>query len=158
MSYIALANITLSSTDSEIVFANIPNTYRDLVLIIAAKRTNSGTQTVRVQFNSDTGSNYSWVTMSGNGSTASSSTGSDTNLLAGDIDDSYFNTQVVQVMDYSATDKHKTVIVRRNRNDRTSADAGRWASTSAITSIKIFDAGSSTFTIGSTFALYGIAG
>jgi hypothetical protein len=154
--YTPIASVTLSATASEVVFSGLPQTFRDLILVMAPKRTTSGSNTIRVQFNGDSGSNYSWVTMSGNGSTASSSTGSDTNLLAGDIDSSYFNTQTVQIMDYSVTNKHKTVLVRRNRNDRTSADAGRWANTAAVTSIRIFDASSDTFTSGSTFTIFGV--
>ena len=57
-------------------------------------------------------------------------------------------------MDYSATDKHKTVLIRANHPGETVACAGRWANTAAITSITINTA--STFVIGSVFSLYGI--
>jgi len=64
-------------------------------------------------------------------------------------------------MDYSATDKHKTVLVKRGVSDATGysvgMEAGRWASTSAITSINIFDQSGDTFDAGSSFALYGVA-
>jgi hypothetical protein len=66
-------------------------------------------------------------------------------------------TTIHQIMDYSATDKHKTVLTTRilaaSYVDRF---AQRWANTSAITSMEVF-ASSNAFAIGSTFSLYGIA-
>jgi hypothetical protein len=61
-------------------------------------------------------------------------------------------------MDYSATNKHKTVLVRAdNANSITMAHAARWANTSAITSIVLTSfEGAGNFAIGSTFSLYGV--
>jgi hypothetical protein len=58
-------------------------------------------------------------------------------------------------MDYSVTDKQKTVLSRTNSSFGTDITAGRWASTSAITSVTVYPS-SGDFEIGSTFALYGI--
>lgn len=69
----------------------------------------------------------------------------------------------INIMDYSATDKHKTTLIRNGKqggsNDGVEAIAGRWANTAAITSLEIFSitGGGITFSAGSTFALYGIA-
>jgi hypothetical protein len=72
------------------------------------------------------------------------------------ITTAFSNVTIVHIMDYSATDKHKTVLSRANRaSSGVDAIAGRWASTSAITSIKYFASGR-TLDIGSTVALYGI--
>jgi hypothetical protein len=61
-------------------------------------------------------------------------------------------------MDYSATDKHKTVISRFGSAAReTQATASRWANTAALTSINFFqESGGVTFSTGSTFSLYGV--
>jgi hypothetical protein len=60
-------------------------------------------------------------------------------------------------MDYSATDKHKTVLIRQNSvADSAFAMGARWANTAAITSIQL-SLGAATFSTGTTFALYGIA-
>jgi hypothetical protein len=60
-------------------------------------------------------------------------------------------------MDYSATDKHKTVLVRSNiPADTVAAHAVRWANTAAITTVGVA-AISGTWSAGTTFALYGIA-
>jgi hypothetical protein len=68
---------------------------------------------------------------------------------------------IIQVMDYSATDKHKTVLVRANTNAPSVsgvvyASAGRWASTSAVTSLVLLPEVGPNFAIGSTFNLFGV--
>lgn len=152
--YTALATLTLTGTDSEIVFASIPATYRDLVLVVAGTSdSNSG---LYLRFNSDTGTNYTTVGMYGNGSSAISFSQSlsftNTNFIS-----SSQGVNTVQVMDYSATDKHKTLLARASyAGNQAQAAAARWASTSAITSITLFmDAGRS-FATGTTFSLYGV--
>jgi len=65
----------------------------------------------------------------------------------------------VNIMDYSATDKHKTVLTRASTAASSVwAIAGRVATTSAITSVAFIgpDDASDQFLSGSTFALYGI--
>jgi hypothetical protein len=66
---------------------------------------------------------------------------------------------IIDIMDYSQTDKHKSVIARGNTPGwGTRMIAGRWASTAAITSIVIKTEAGLTFSIGDSFSLYGIAG
>lgn len=161
--YTALATVTLGGSDSEIIFGSIPATYRDLVLVIQARGTITTFTNVQVQFNSDTGSNYSTVAMYGTGSSAASYSETATNItleqIARSSDTSgVFTPIITQVMDYSATDKHKTVLTRNSStvSGNVVALASRWASTSAITSIRMFPFGGS-FATGSTFSLYGIA-
>jgi hypothetical protein len=154
--YIALANVTLTS-QATITFSSIPATYRDLVLVCSGTTSVNANLVTRV--NGDSGTNYSWVYMSGNGTSATSgSNASDTSILQGAtafwISASPTNT-IFNFMDYSATDKHKTVLVRTDGSTRaTEAIASRWANTSAITSIAI-SLTSGTFTSG-TMSLYGI--
>jgi hypothetical protein len=63
---------------------------------------------------------------------------------------------ILQVMDYSATDKHKTALVRTNAPTiQTLASANRWPNTNAITQMSI-QCGASTFNSGTTFNLYGV--
>jgi hypothetical protein len=158
--YIALATITLASTDSEVIFSSIPATYRDLILVIQAKST-TGNPAVVARFNSDTGTNYPYVRMTGNGSSAASaSITTDTflNLAAAfGINTSGNGNIIAQIMDYSATDKHKAVLVRNNDAGLgVEAIGGRWANTNAISTISIFNTSSISFASGSTFSLYGV--
>jgi hypothetical protein len=59
-------------------------------------------------------------------------------------------------MDYSATDKHKTVLIRHNyTNSIVSMAAGRWASTAAVHTVALTKT-SLSFASGSVISLYGI--
>jgi hypothetical protein len=154
--YIPLATVTLGSTASSVTFSNIPATYRDLVLVFNG--TTAATPDLLLSFNGDTSNIYTNVSMEGNASNNAVSytlTRTGVFLMSGSTNRIMY---VAQVMDYRATDKHKTVISRAdNAGPQTIASAGRWPSTSAITSLSA-SAGASTFSVGSTFNLYGIIG
>jgi len=155
--YVALATTTLGGTDSSVVFDSIPSGYRDLVIHFQGTMTASS-GLVTLHFNTDTGSaNYSNVLMFGTGSSvvSDSYSGSPTGDFAW-----YARTELTQVtlqiMDYSATDKHKTALIRYDCAAHvTFAKAFRWADTSAITKVTMSGA-ATTFAAGSTFSLYGI--
>lgn len=158
--YVALATLTLTSPDNSITISNIPATYRDLVFIVTHKVDSAAqAEDWYFRFNGDAGSNYSFVRMFGNGSNAFSTSGSGTYANNFIDDTTNFSNYVIQIMDYSATDKHKTFLVRENlATFQVNARAGRWASTAAINSISITSAdfGADNFSVGSTFSLYGI--
>lgn len=161
MSYIPLANVTLASNSTSVTFSNIPGIFKDLVLV--GNWTNSSTSSAgRLQVNGDSGANYNGVWITANGSsTASGNEASQTSArIAGAIsgpDNGYTNYVSLHFMDYAATDKHKTIISRFGSANRESqATASRWASTSAITSIRFFDILGQTFQTGATFSLYGV--
>ena len=155
--YTALANITLGSSASSVTFSSIPATYRDLILV--SDYAASGVSYLQLQINSDTGTNYSFVTMYTDPAVISASNTYDRfYLTTNTIQSGARIASVAQIMDYSATDKHKTVLSRQNFTRATGtqvveAQASRWASTSAITSLQV----SGGFSSGATFALYGIA-
>lgn len=160
--YIPLATVTLGGSDGEIVFTGIPAIYRDLVVTINGKNNTAGADSITFRFNSDTGSNYSNVRMVGTGSSTSSYADTTSGLYIG-VSTNSSNPFVItaQIADYSATDKHKSVLARCSQdNGWVTAHAGRWANTAAITSLSILPpAGSSwTFSTGAVFSLYGIAG
>jgi hypothetical protein len=162
MSYIPLATVTLGGSDVDISFTNIPAIFKDIVLV--GNWQNSSTSSAgRLQVNGDSGSNYNGVWMTGNGSTTGSgSESSQTSArIAGAIsgpDNSYTNMVTITFLDYAATDKQKIILSRFGSANRESqATASRWASTSAITSIRFFDILGQTFQTGATFSLYGVA-
>ena len=144
--YIPLATTTLASSTATVTFSSIPSSYRDLVIVIDGSAASAGA--TFLNFNADS-SNLSYVRMYGTGS----STGSDTSRIGMWTAQSNI---VFQIMDYSATDKHKTYLARANAaGNQVAALASRWASTSAITSILI-DHSTSNFDASTTFSLYGI--
>lgn len=147
--YTAIASITLGSSASSVEFSSIPQDYRDLVLVVNASITNP-IQGVEIFMNGldETGAN---VAMFGDGSSTSSFTSTNIFALMGAD-----TTAIIQFMDYSATDKHKTALIRTSTTSgRANAQAVRKAITAAITSIKMEDS-NSDFAAGGTFALYGI--
>jgi hypothetical protein len=167
MTYTPLANLTLGSSAASVTFSSIPATYRDLIVVLNIRSTHSGDEDYALmRFNGDTGSNYSYVFMNGSGAAATSGTASsstfinDSNFAANSATANVFTPAVINIQDYSATDKHKTTISRSNSttaSGQVSATAGRWANTAAITSVAFtcFQSGAS-YASGSTFSLYGV--
>ena len=150
--YIPLATVTLASTASSVTFSNIPATpYRDLVFIYNGNTTSSGANDLQFRLNNDT-SNTTSVTMFGTGSSQGSYTQNQSLANYGSDSRTAF---IAQVMDYSATDKHKTAVIRGSSATLVAAHALRFASTSAVTSI-VFTIAAGTFVTGSVFSLYGI--
>jgi hypothetical protein len=157
--YTPLATVTLGGSDASITFASIPATYRDLILVINGSTT--GNADFGLRFNGDSGANYSFVYMGGNGSgTASGANSGETQVVL----DAYFwrsterSNLVAQIMDYSATDKHKTVLSRNSvASGGVDAFANRWANTAAITSVEVrVSTGGQSFATGTTLSLYGV--
>jgi hypothetical protein len=163
--YTALATVTLGSSASSVTFSSIPATYRDLVLISVPVDTAIGTsQSLFVRFNSDSGSNYPFVYMGTDTSgTPLAGAATLTAIVAARYDNRQDGMGICRIMDYSATDKHKTTLTTGGMGNRTVSGittlqaASRWANTSAITSLFIFSELSGNFAAGSRFDLYGIA-
>jgi hypothetical protein len=161
--YVALDKITVGTATPSITFSSIPGTYTDLVIVANTNTTGStGDDDLYMRFNGDTGSNYSWTRLFGNGTTATSSRGTSTVYCrignsAGTSATTTFPTTIINVMNYANTTTNKTVVSRGN-NSAVAAEAivSMWRSTAAITSITILPQ-TANFRIGSTFSLYGIA-
>lgn len=159
--YTPIATTTASGSVSSITFSSIAGTYTDLVLVNSASLA-SGAENLRIRFNSDTSTNYSFTVLTGTGSAASSTRSSNQTYIAADWN-GYLtttnNVSIISIQNYTNTTTNKTVISRSN-NAGTGVDAivGLWRSTSAITSITIFNSGTGgvNFAAGSTFTLYGI--
>jgi hypothetical protein len=153
--YTLIDSVTLGSSATTVTFASIPQNYRDLILV-ADYSLSAANRSARLTLNNDTTNKYFWVTMVGDGSSAYSQTASNQYYLDfGYLTDKTLS--IIQFLDYSATDKHKSTLARTNNpgDEGAQAYAGRWASTSAITEIDLF-AGSADYSTGSTFYLYGI--
>jgi len=153
--YTALANVTLGSSASTVTFSSISGSYRDLVLVIDSRGASFAPQ---FRFNNNS-SGYAWIWMGGNGSGASINNASSVAQFNLGNFATWANptAAIFNIMDYSATDKHKTVLNRIDISaNGTSAWGMRWANTAAITSIELF-AASGSYAAGSTLALYGVS-
>jgi hypothetical protein len=160
--YTPIFTTTLGSAQASVTFSSIPSTYTDLVLVISANEITGNN--IFLQFNGDTGSNYSRTFLSGTGS--SSLSGRDTTQTNMQIDAygyaptaaNTFGVLNAFIQNYSNTTTYKTVLSRAN-NASAGVDAcvGLWKSTAAINSILIDIIGTTAnFNTGSTFSLYGI--
>jgi hypothetical protein len=154
--YDLLYSTTLGATTASVTLSGISGSYGDLILRVQGGGSGGGPVSFEIYPNGST-SNGSMVYMEN----FNNSTGSGTYarlLFTLDAQDSL---AIIQFMDY-ASSKHKPILARYNNPNRStnygvSAYAGRWANTSAITSIQLTDAGGQTFDAGTTFYLWGIA-
>jgi hypothetical protein len=119
-------------------------------------------------FNSDTTySNYRSHTLEGNGSSASAFTLQQSGfyIFSGDLTtsnssySSMFAASIIDILDYTNTNKYKTVRILRgndkNGSGRVGIDSGLWMNTSAITNV-VLSFTNSNIAEYSQFALYGI--
>jgi hypothetical protein len=173
--YDAIASTTLSATAASITFNGIPSTYTHLQVRAMAINTAgaSGNYTI-LNFNGDTGNNYSWHYSMGDGATAYSGGNNTTGSIrfdqvrASTNNNSYPQVTVMDILDYTSTVKVKTTRALDggdgNGTGGVSLNSGAWYKNTssvyeAITSFTLsaYSSGSaSTFGIYSSFALYGI--
>jgi hypothetical protein len=167
--YESIATTTVGSGGtSSVTFSSIPSGYTHLQ-IRGIARTNRATfpDPLKLNFNSDTGSNYARHYLAGEGSSASADALSSQTFIRNFIISSsaatsgVFGTFVVDVLDYAATSKYKTVRTLmgydNNGDGYIVLNSGLWSSTSAISSIS-FAGEFGTLQEYSSFALYGIKG
>ena len=157
--YEMITTTTLGSATGTVNFTSISGAYTDLILVFNGSEAGGSTPELRVGNGSiDTGANYSWTYMGGNGSSAvAGSTGN-----ADSINPAFSPTTnsryivIYQFMNYSNTTTNKTILIRANdTTGRTVAEIGLWRNNAAINQIRIYDP-YNNINSGSTFTLYGI--
>ena len=149
--YTPIATTTLGSAASSVTFSSISGAYTDLVLVIRGKMSVDGGTTLYL--NNDTGANYSYTTIYGDGSSAVSNRGSGAFSFYADTTDS---TAICHIMNYANTTTYKTVLGRSNTSNYVLGRVTLWRSTSAISSLVVSNNNSNTYLTGTTFTLYGI--
>ena len=153
---------------SSITFSSIPSTYKHLQIRGIAQRTTASTfSAVNIVFNSDTtNTNYARHDLYGTGAATGASgipTASNTSKAYVYVGSgSAFGPAVIDILDYTDTNKYKTLRglggVDNNGSGLVAFNSSLWLSTSAITSITLTIDTSATFSQYSSFALYGIKG
>jgi hypothetical protein len=145
---------------ADITFSSIPQTYTHLQIRMLTKT--SVDQNVNIQFNSDTGNNYSRHYLFGNGVSAASSAVTSTNLILASYTSATadtFGAAITDILDYRNTNKFKTTKhltgYDANGSGVVALYSGNWRNTNAITSIKIYTA-SGVLSQYSSFQLYGV--
>jgi hypothetical protein len=140
--------------------------YTDLKIVSTVRSTRSAlSDTFYMRLNGDTGSNYSWTFMRGDGSSATSFRAANVvglgigEVIAANQTAGIFNVITTDLMNYSNTTTNKTSLSRSSVSASYGAEAwvSMWRNTAAVTSIVLFMANGSNIEVGSTFSLYGIA-
>lgn len=166
--YDSLATVTLSAATNPVTFAGIPSGYKHLQLrsLVKDTSTSTGASGIAIRFNSDSSSSYTYHYLNGDGSIASATAGTSqtyanangASVLSGSNTYTYA-ASIIDILDYSNVNKYKTVRtlagVDLNGSGTICLSSDLWMNTSAISSITIY-AFSTSFAIGSQFALYGV--
>lgn len=160
--YEKIATTTLSSATNTVNFNSISSAYTDLVVIANVRKGGEAGEAMWVTFNGDTGSNYSYTWLRGNGSAANSYRASNDSRLqwyGQNISSETFTINILNIQNYSNTTTFKTIIGRNaTANLQNNAIVGLWRNTAAITSITLKPDLylSPNFEIGCSFTIYGI--
>ena len=167
-SYESIATFNATGSETTFTFSSIPATYKHLQLRALYQRTTSTQLDVGIRLNSDTGSNYSQHSLSGDGSAVAAAGAANNSYVAigvgpGGGTGNYFGASIVDIIDYASTTKNKT-IRSFNGADTNRAGisaikllSGAWYNTTAVNAITIYTFGDAMNT-NTTFALYGIKG
>jgi hypothetical protein len=158
--YTPIATQTLGTAVASVTFSSIPGTYTDLILVTNVKSV-SGTKDFVTQVNGDTGTNYSWIALSGDGTTVyNEKTTNFTRWYLGYV--SYVGStlnanSITSFMNYSNSTSYKNYLSRSNNTSfGVSAIVGTWRNTAAINSIAVYFDSGGNMDVGSTFTLYGV--
>jgi hypothetical protein len=162
----AIVPIGSFSITNSTTFFNIPQIYQDLMVVYSTRDTANGIlSTLFYYLNADGAGNYSFTTLEGNGTTATSSrqnnVGAFVNLTnpAGAAPRGIFGSNVVHILNYRNSSYFKTVLSKTasdiTENGTTRFSAGLWRSTAPITSISAHSS-TGSFAPGSTVSIYGI--
>ena len=162
MSYTLISEQVLG-TASTVTFSSIPQTYTDLVLeFIGYGAGTNANESITCQISGDTGTNYSYLYLRGDGASAGSATGANMIIcyigqIAANTTTSY-SSIYTHFLSYTAG-IYKTVL---SHDSSPGVDvniwANEWRSTAAITSIYVFDSNSSGLVLaaGTTLRLWGV--
>ena len=169
-SYESISTVTVGSGgSSSVTFSSIPSTYKHLQIRAISRTSGSAGGYVYMQYNGDTGSNYTRHQLWGDGSSVQAyGAGAATQAVVAyqTLSTSLSNTfasVIVDILDYTNSNKYKTYRVL-NGYDVNGAGgyvffmSSAWLSTSAINSITLYPEASQNFGQYTQFALYGIKG
>jgi hypothetical protein len=167
--YESIETVTGTGSSGTITFSSIPSTYQHLQLRYLGRNARGVTgDTLRMTFNSDSGSNYAYHASYGGGSTtesfgATSLAYAPVGYVAGaSAAANIMGVGVVDILDYANTSKNKTFRSLHGEDFNGSGDmalfSGLWMSATAINSITIVGGTGANFTTTTHFALYGIKG
>lgn len=150
--YKQIASATVQSDTSSITFSSITSDYRDLLVV--ASGTSSANGYLGLRFNSDS-TLYVEINLINNGSTIEVNKADRDGARAGLGPDQ--STSIWNVLDYTATDKHKVIISQGSFGTSSAMFSGtRWKSLDAVNSVQAVGLNGMLIKAGTTIAIYGI--
>ena len=154
--------------------SSIPSTYDHLMLNISARSTKATyVGNMKMQFNADSGTNYSQTRLNASTATPNSSRGTSKTsiywgliLTGANVTANTFGSVNVWIPNYANTSNYKQVMIDGTVENNSTTNnlwtlqlcAALWQSTSALNQITIADLDSTDFVQYSTFTLYGVTG
>lgn len=167
----SIATVTLSGNSANIDIQSIPGGFQHLQMrcLLRTDRTSNAADGFTLRLNNDTGNNYAWHRLSGDGSSATAGAGSSTNLMSTGVDvvtgpsatTQIMGVAIIDLLDYTSTSKAKTIRTFTG-NDRNGAGivasaSGLWTtSNAAVTRITIAPLAGSNFVQYTSVGLYGL--
>jgi len=154
---------------ASITFSSIPQTYDGLYLLVSARISRAGsTSTIlALRFNGDTGTNYAWRLLNGDGASAASYSSSSTSLASAGYASgpsataSTFSNHGILIPNYTSSSAKSISTDSVTENNATTVtlnlSASSWSGTAAISSLTLAElSGPSDFVQYSSASLYGI--
>ena len=158
---------TVTTTPSSYTFTAIPSSYTDLVVRYSARGSASGVSiNAMIKINTDTATNYSRTNLFGDGSSATSVSGTSEDrwyfgfsINGASATSNTFSNSELYIPNYTVSANKPTSGFSVTETNATAADLGvvalLWRNTATISSLELTPL-SGTFVSGSSFYLYGI--
>lgn len=170
--WVLIEEKTLAGTEASIIFTNIPQDYRSLILIGMLRHQRAAVVTdLGLRFNYDGGANYSRESLRANNATpsASAATGQTRidlqNIVANNGIANHVSFVMFEIPYYKDTTFYKTVLSQIGTipnvtvgNYYLGEESGIWANTNAIVAFTLYSPGApaTAFVAGCKLALYGV--
>ena len=152
---------------ASVTFSSIPSTYSHLQIRYTAHALGNAADytSVKMLVNNDTGANYAYHRLYGNGASASADAStSQSQALAtwvpDELNPSNYGVCIIDILDYANTNKYKTIKMLggfdKNGAGLVAMFSGLWQSTSAITRLDFAPNNGQNFAQYTSIALYGV--
>ena len=171
--YDLLETQVLTSSASSVTFTGLDTLaagYQNLQIRSTARRdlATTGNYNIEIVLNNDTGNNYAYHYLQGNGTSVLSSNGTSTDdilildwMPSGNDTANAFGASIIDILDFSSSSKKTTIRALAGASagsNEIGLYSGLYNSTNAVTEVRLEIFGSSNFVTGSRFSLYGIKG
>lgn len=158
MSAVQYINSTVvTSPVSTVVFDQIPSTFTDLAVVMSGTTEETSTNDLKCRFNNDSSSIYSYTQFYASGTSVVSNHPSTQSSFRAGTSSNLYSSSILHVMSYSNTNMNKTALAQNGVGGvQTVRSSILWRSTQPITSLTFFTQNSKNFSIGFSFALWGV--